>query len=278
MIAPLLLWVTLSVEVARAADCAAPVTTIDLQRALEDAEAAYVALDDIALSVAGQTVQNGIPCLNEPMSRTLAASIHRFVGLQSFLDRELDDAALAYAAARSIEPAYVLPLTLVPEGHPLRDVYASVDLGRDARVSVPEAKGRLTFDGRESDERPSTWPTIVQVFDEQGRVLSTTYLLPDAPMPEYTPAEGRLSPDTFELKFQTPPNRTLLMSAGGAAVAAGGLYALAAVSANRYHNVDPPDANLDALRATTNGLTVATWGVGVAAATLGVGAFFVGQW
>ena len=66
MIAPLLLWVTLSVEVARAADCAAPVTTIDLQRALEDAEAAYVALDDVALSVAGQTVQNGIPCLRGP--------------------------------------------------------------------------------------------------------------------------------------------------------------------------------------------------------------------
>lgn len=277
MSAPGLLFLLLS-GLARAQECAVKTTTTEIERSLEAAEAAYIALNPDALDEAVAQARAQLVCLGEELPRTIASRTHRVIGLGSY---GVDDEAArrSFAAARGIEPGYRFPAAIAVEGNPLHDVYMSVDLATGTYETVPAPAGRVTFDGRDTAERPMSWPTIVQVFDVTGVLVETAYLSPADPMPSYPlrPVDPDPDPAGPRLSLKLPPNRPLLLGAGGAVLAGGALYTAAVLSERAYAdpNVDP--ANIDALRARTNGLVVGTWVGGGAAVALAAGAFLVGE-
>lgn len=267
----------LSLTAAQAApdSCPAGTTTTDLTTAISDAEATFADLDIEAFKEATDRLRELLPCLEDPLTRHLSAEVHRFLGLRAFGDRD-PDAALYFAAARSIEPDHVFPVSLIPEGNPVRTSYRAYDLAQGRTVTVPEpAGGSLQFDARTTQLRPAAWPTIFQRLDEQGAVVHTAYLMPSDPLPDYPVKQLRvvaIDDPSLPVRPPAPPARTpLLVGTLTAAAATGVLYGLAGVSKATFLDSSTPDAELDGLRKRTNALVLTSAVTGAAAVGLGVG-------
>lgn len=262
--------------------CQEAVDSAAIGKLIEDIEYAYLQLDEEGLRVAGDGMITALACLNEPLGWTDAAGVHRALGIHHFVFGDVEGAELSFAAARSIEPNYRFSSNLVPEGNPLRQTYMAMPLERRRVEAAPPAEGRLTFDGREGLERTTSWPTILQVFDVDGSVRATRYLTPGEPLPDYPlrPVANIDGDDLNKGRFtlRWPPRPGLAIGAGAAAVIAGGAWAWAAHTEDVYLDPTTPYADLDALRARANGLTVVSWGLGAGAVGMGAGAILVARW
>ena len=172
----------LATSAALAQDC----TTAVVQLALDDAESAFEARDKEAFLAAMDRVDANLGCVRDPATPALAAELHRMVGLRGFLERDEDAAALAFVAARSIEPDYTFPLTVVPEHHPVQELYLELDPARGTTlVLAPPAEGSIRLDGRRAESRSTSWPQLMQVVSGTGGVVSTDYVWPSEPTPFY---------------------------------------------------------------------------------------------
>ena len=165
------------------AECEAPTDRGALTVAMDDAEQAFADLTGrMDFTGAFAEVERALTCLGEPVTPESAARFHRLRGLAVYPD-DPDRAAVSFAAARQLTPAYTFPEALVPQGAPQREAYGAVDLGagRYLPLTSPEV-GRVWFDGRTVLERPGDWPTIYQ-REAGGRVLRTAVVLPGEPTP-----------------------------------------------------------------------------------------------
>lgn len=256
------------------ADCRTPATPADLDAALDAAETAFgeLRIPDF-LEVTERLQADLLPCQDAALTPERAARVHRVVGLAAFGARDVY-AVQAFAAARSLDPAYTFPSSLVPEVSPIRDDFhaMSLDAARTQTLPAP-VEGTLVFDGTPSTERPLSWGTIVQHVGEAGSPLQTAYLRPDDPMFEYRAIAAEL-PDTgarsSRLFGDAPP--ALVGGALGAALLGAGLYTGAGLSHAQWSNADTSDPDaLGGMRTRTNALTVGAGVAGVAAVGLGVG-------
>lgn len=179
-----------SSAVAQAA-CSTPTHIRDLNTAMDEAEQAYMDLDLDGFMAASKTLEEAIPCLSDALTPATAARVHATFGLRGFLDNDRRESTQAFAAARFADASYRLSSSLVPRDAPEWDFYDSVDLSMGGMEKVPAANGGfLSFDGKEGLERPSNWPTLVQVFTDAADVLETAYLRPGDAMPAYRRAGG----------------------------------------------------------------------------------------
>ena len=175
----------LTSSTALAADCQ-PTSALVLQRLLDGALDAYEARDKDGYLERMDAAEAALPCLTEPVTAGLAASVHRGMGLQAFLVRDQQAAELSFAAARSLQPAYSFPSTLVPAHHPVLEMYLALDPASGSQVVlVPPSRGQLLLDGHHGGERSSAFPQIVQYLSGQGEVVWTAYVQPDQAPPDY---------------------------------------------------------------------------------------------
>lgn len=265
--------VVLAPATARAAEpCAA--TSRDLLAAEESALSAYAALDLAGFVAATDRLEHTLDCLIEPVTRDLVAEAHRMIGLDAFIAGDRDRARLAFAAARALEPGWRFPESLFPPGHPVRAIYEEVPLDRASWAPLPPTSAVVRLDGRAADARPSSWPTLIQVFDVNGAVLESAYLWPGDPLPALPPA----LPPTPALASQMAPPAPLpaeperrgprwgwlgvaAASAGGAAAS----YGVALATADRYRDEDTNPAERELLRERANMLTLASGAAGLVA-------------
>ena len=249
--------------------CETSSSTVDLIRALGTAEAYFSSLNAEGFSRSVEQSEQTIVCLGEELPLTLAAEFHRYQAIRFFVKQESTECMLSFAAARAIEPEYRFPAFLVPPDNPILDNYTAVDpsIGKTEEMNRPK-HGYFQFDGSKGENRPTDFPTVVQLFDKKGLVQKTVYLRPGEPFFEYEKAKPRLA---------NPP---LLAGAGAAWVTAGVLYALAKRHRNVYDCVGE-DCNiliqddLDLKRRTVNRLSVASGTFGVVGLGLGASAFIV---
>lgn len=160
-----------------------PTRSADLVYALEQAEAAWMHSDLPSLQAATDRVRSQLPCLDEPLVRTLAAQAHRDLGLRAFVERDLESAELSFAAARAILPDWRFPDAMVSAGNPLRDHYRARPAEGPVQTVPPPASGSLSFDGRVGLDRPTGRSTIVQLSDDSGAVLLTALVQPGEALP-----------------------------------------------------------------------------------------------
>ena len=172
------------------------------------AEHAYGSLDLDGFITASDALRTDLPCLGEVLTRDVAARAHRIEGLRGFVDGDRRAATQSFAAARVLDPDYRFPDTLIPSGYPEWEQYEAMDvtLGGTAKVD-PVIDGYLVFDGKIGTTRPTDWPTILQVTNEDGEVTVSAYVRPGQPMPNYFPeaeakaqAQGKVNtnPDAFQ--------------------------------------------------------------------------------
>ena len=264
---------------ARAAEvCTA--TSAEVVTTEEQAENAYTALDEAGFRAASERLLGLLGCLTEPMPREQLAPVHRAVGLYYAASGDLDRARQAFAAARSIEPGWKFPESLLPAGHPVRTLYGSLPLEGGTFEPLPVDAVRVRLDGRVATARPTAWPTLIQIYAEDGAVLQSAYLWPGDPLPELPRAS--VQPAAAPLPAAPPgragPSWGLL---GAAGVAGAGAVVLSSVWIQTAQAAGSDATNpvaRDTLAGRANALGVGTLALGGLAVGAGVGAFFVVSW
>lgn len=260
------------------AACPEPTDTADLDASLARARSTFQDLDIAAFKRATNELSEVVACLEDPLTAHLAAELHRYRGIRAFAERDTE-ARRTFAAARAIEPDYAFPPDLIPPGNPVLDAYTDFDLDQAAYHTVPEpSEGYMTFDGRPSMERPTSWPTVAQYFDGDGAVVFTRYLERSDAVPAYPVKQisiVRVEPDPGpqldpDARAPSPLRTPLLVATGAAALTGVALYTAAGLSEAKFKDPDTPDAKLDGLSGRANALAVSAGVAGGAALGLGV--------
>jgi len=258
------LWagLTLVPQPAAAQDCPKATTTAQLQAALDTAEKAFGDVDVEAFEQAMEEVHATLPCLDEVVSASLVAQLHRMEGLAAFVEQSNERAEVAFAAARTIEPRYTFPSSVVPTGNPVLKTYQKREASCPAEPIPRPAEGEVRVDARPTDLRPTEFPAILQVVDG-GKAQVTSYLWPDDALP-YEPArEPRGASRGVKLG----------LLAGGGVVAAAGLGSLVAGATTRPTADDDLDT---AFAKSSRNDTLAGVGAALlAAGGAGIGVSFV---
>ncbi len=170
-------------HVSAAADCDEALSTRSLQSSLDAAEAAFGRADLDGFSTAVDSIREALPCLDERAPAPMAAQLHRVEGLSAFVDQANERAAQAFAAARSIEPTYTFPSSVVPPGNPVHERYLELEPSVAAEpLPLPTHGGEVLIDGRSRTTRPTELPTLLQVLAE-GSPTTSAYLWPADPLP-----------------------------------------------------------------------------------------------
>lgn len=252
-------------------ECPEPVGVEALTARMDTAEAAFSGLDLDTFTEELDVAAIELGCLQGTLSTPQVARYHRLQGLRQFVARNEDRAVQAFAAGRNSLPDFELSPALVPEGHVIRDLYERMPLANGSTRTVGEPRrGTLLFDGIESTERPTAWPTLVQLLDRDGETEATVYAYPGDALPGYA-AKPLAAPPVAALPFLRT-KRQLYMAGGGLLLgaAAGVTYGLAAVSAETFEQ-DHPEWDNDRLvahRKKTNMLVGLSIGLGAGAVGL----------
>jgi hypothetical protein len=243
--------------------CPQPFPLRSLDDRLREAEVAWSALDLQHFNEVMDTIALDLPCVDAVVTPTSASRYHLLQGLRQYAAGDERRAVLAFAAARWADPRATVPTTLVPQGHVIHELFASLPIdGADTdRLPTPR-RVQLFLDGTEHSSRPSEWPTLFQI---SGEHVETIYLLPD----DATPIYPSVRPPIAALPFiHSTPQLVFLSTWIGAAIGSGVLYAVATRSAASFEQDHPSwnRSDLEAQRGRTNTL------VAVSAITGGVGA------
>lgn len=268
--------------------CDAPSESHEVSAAIDEALEQYRQLEIDKFRSQVDKARSKVECLETFLSRHLAAEYHRAQGIRLFVDRNSPDAQKHFAAARNLEPSYSFPTDLVPEGNPLLDDYKALEPMPGSFEELPRPSlGTLKLDGSTTRKRGTGRPVIFQLADGTGKVVLSKVLGPEAGPPDYeSDAEGSdaKAPDDKGKKpprtkgAKKGPSVPLLVVAGVAAVAAGGLYGGAFASKSSWKNVPANSGDVDKVnsaRGLTNGLVVGSWVAGGVAVGMGTTAFVV---
>jgi len=262
-------WTTLILQGALAADCATPANASTVSAALDDAEAAYTALDLDAFDAAMSRLHEQVACTDEVVAESVAASVHRMNGLDAFVGGVPSRSTSAFAAARRLEPAFRFSSSMVPEGNPVYLDYEALDPAAGGTLQIPEPRnGSVRLDGRIALDRSLAMPVVFQRLDRTGAVSETRYLWPEDPVPAYDAIDRSRS-------GRRAAKVGLFAGAGVAALSAGVLYGLAGQSASRFNDADASFGDLDRLRSQTNTFVIASGGLTAVALGAGVGGVLV---
>lgn len=304
------LTLSLSLSLRTAQACENASTTADLRLAIEELEAAYIALDIEGVRGRLDALEVLMPCLQEAIPRTDATRYHRAQGLGAFINRDSESASQAFLAARSIEPDAPLPSSLIPEGHPVQRLYAERSLDDLQAGPLPEpVDSYLVLDGRQADQRPLSHPVIFQRIETSGNVAQSAYLWPDDPLPSFAVAppapEGVAVEAALADALAEPteavqesagsstepavaaPERTkrgseprgqvaVLVGTGAAAAATGALFIINRVQYGQYYSDTTTYDELNSMRNDANRSAAAT--ISTAALTAAGGLALVLVW
>ncbi len=250
----------LALVVAAHAECTIPRTAAELEASVAEVEAAWGESATAFGEALGGT-RALLGCVNVPLSPSTAARLLRLRGLEAFLARDTQTAALAFTGARAADPAITLPESMAPTGNPLRAVW-DTPMGPAADFVLREPRrGRLYVDGLQAKVAPGERPFVFQWIDgvRVEGALATAADLPDYP------------------KKLHPAAAPLMVASGASAAAAAVLYGLAWGARADWEAADDVEA-FDASLDRTNTLSLAAVGAGVGAVGLLGTSLVVARW
>lgn len=247
------------------AECEQRVPTGALTRSVTALEQAWVDFEEDEVIARRDDLMAEIECVDVPLSPTLAARVHRALGLGHVAAGDPEAGARAFLAAREADPTLGMTSTLAPEGSPVERLYLRPGAGIPPTPLDRPRRGRLLLDGRASDERSSEHPTVLQHLSSRGDLQDTWLLEPGQPLPE----EPWLDPRRGA-RLGTRVAGLALVAAGiGALGIAGGAAQAHAGPAARSRS------DLETLKGRSRTFTV-LGGALVGVGTLGVGVSFTG--
>jgi len=263
------LLLVLGAGTAHADDCVQMVPLATLTGSLDAADAAWRAADESTFLLKMEEAHLQLPCLNEPVTPTLAARYHRNAGLWLYVSGDKEATARAFSSAKRVEADHALPADMLPAKHPIRALFDDAPPSTAAAPVDRPATGQLTFDGTPGD-RPTDAPTVAQLDNPEGGMVFSTYLQPGDTLPAYpvwVKPKGPLA--QHKLGFG-------LAAGSGALLVGGGVFALVARSTQKEFTSAPPQSSseLDAMYNRNRTASTTSAVLLGAAGAMGVGAVF----
>jgi len=233
-----------------------------LQSAVQSAgelELAYVNLDEAGFDATSARVREAIPCIRAELSSPDAFSLHRALGLVAFVEGDDSGSRKSWAAVRSLRPGWQPADSLMPSGHPLRELWDAAIPGGELVPLERAPAGGWVVDGVRTAEVPAHHAFVLQGFDADGQVIHTGYHRSLAEVPVFEP------PDLSRRR-----RVRVVGSAGAGALLLGAAAAslVAADARNRAMDAHTPYEELPGLR-TLNHVGIAT-GIGAGVAAVGL--------
>ncbi len=198
-----------------------------------EVEQAYIAGDLGDLLAALYEVQDAVDCLEEPVSRETAASVHRAVALAASWQEDWDLADRAWQAAIAAEPGWEPQGELAPPGGRLA---ASIERARSAPAPRPAmlrapSSLALRLDGAPAWQRQEGLPVMLQLIDSDGRPVENHYLTPGATLPPTVHARSSADKSgSSERRASSPSRKTPILLTVGAGTLAGTALGLGVAS------------------------------------------------
>lgn len=261
--------------------------------ALEAAFAAYADADLDAFVANRDAARRTLTCMDELLPGETAAQLHQLEALDAYLPpRTLDRSVQSFHAARMAWSAFAPSEALAPQGNLLREQWTLAQERVDDLVPLyPPRDHRLYLDGRSGTVRAVNRPVIAQLVDGDGQIVETLYLPPTALSPTWS------LPETEPQEVVVPTGGTtssaqvalpLAVSAAGAAIISGGLWALALSSrADLYDDFGRPSdgaiaerhqEGVESTQRTINTVGYAAQATAIVAGGLGAGALITWRW
>ncbi len=273
----------LSATTALADDCVVTYRIADIETALSDAEAAYVARNKDSVHTNVALAVDRLRCVTDEVNTVTAARIHRAVGLDGFLSRDDVREKTAFEAALLLDPGYTFPITMAPEGSAIRadyDAAKAFQAPPGTALNIP-ANLKVHIDGAPAVDRPAGRPAVIQAFDPAGVALTGWYK-PDDPLtlPAARAAPialGNVAPvETARVSRPHGLNRPLAYTAAGALVAGGALYGAAWVTNGAYTSA--ADGDKGTIVTENHVFTISGFSLAGAGAITGALAVATGSW
>jgi hypothetical protein len=207
--------------VAVAGDCPSSNTPQQIGERLKTAQHAFGELDIDSFSFAMEEVSLMLPCLGAVPEPGLAAQVHRMVGVKLYADGRVGPARSSLLAGKALQPDYVFPDDLFPEGYALLDEWQELSATQTAVKRAPVPRGATVyFDGAQTRDRPIDRATLFQRMDAEGVMRNSVYLQPTDVLPSYA-------------AIPRQRNR-ILMATAAAGVGAAVSYGLAMTARNAF--------------------------------------------
>ncbi len=268
-----------------AQDCEERTTSGQVTLAIDGAESRFAARDKAGVLAFTEEATSAIPCLRDELGKALSARFHRVQGLRAFLDKDMEQATLWFAAARQVQPDAVLSESLVPAGHPLQSLYTTAAAPVDVESMPTPSDGRLRFDGSDISDRPLKRPTVFQYVNGAGVVQRSAVVQVGVPVPmdgiEMTSTPAARGRQSAPVARGNRVTGIVLMSTSGAALLTSGVAFIKAHSLKKQYQDLGAGARSAELKQlyNANRTWVAISGItGAVGVGLGVTAVFVGRW
>ena len=124
-------------EQAALAQCPDRIPMADVAASLGRVDAAWTALDSLALSGAVAELRARTECIDEALKPSQVASIMRAFAMADFVDKNKEGALLYFAAVRAANPGYVLPESLAGPNHPIRTAFNNASAVPTETTTLP---------------------------------------------------------------------------------------------------------------------------------------------
>ena len=261
---------------------------------LEDLAAVETAVrgEDRSMAVhEAMDIQAGLACLDEPLPYAFAARVYRGVGAGLVAGGEPGEGW--FRTAIQLDPGFEYGVEDMGADSPIRGAFEGQRaLAETAPVSLTDRQfvpgpsyyldGSLVGAPRATLDRPHVFQVRdgdeVTTWVIEGNAFPESALIGTEPIAMAEPADKKKRTGRYATKGgenvtddgtyipPRPKEKTPLIIAGSATIAAaGGLYAWSSASRNAFENADTVD-QMEKLKATTNGLVIASF------AMLGTGA------
>ena len=257
-----LLWWMLPIRAVSAA-CDQIGTLLQVQEAVASAEQAFEEMEQTELLVSRDRALSILRCLEEEVRPSDAVSIFWLMALAQFTtDRE--QAASTLQAIWMLDSDHEIGKEFAPsENHPLAKLYQKAKFLPEGEYEsvYPPKDGWALVNGVRGADRPLATPAIVQVFDSEGGIVETRYVLPEEVLPTWGP-----SPLDIPLVVRNNPKPWAVASVASTVVA-GGFYTAALLTKRRGLSLDNPvpDSEVPAMQSRTNAFAGIATGAGIVA-------------
>ena len=241
---------------------------------------AYTAIDEQRLEEAHTGLVATIPCIREEIDPFQAFELHRAIALGAFVDDRESDSRESWAAVRAIQPDWVPPVDLMPEGHPLLSLWRATDVDLSKPIPLQEMpKGGWRVDGVRQNAIPAARAFILQGFDGAGAVVHTGYYYDPAAIPDLEGVEmipTRRGPVLdADVSRRARARKWGSLGAGTLAVGALATWGIAASAKSEIVTIDEngdttQNDRVLLLSRRANGFSVATAALGATAATTAI--------
>jgi hypothetical protein len=146
-------------------------TTADLVAALDEVKLAYTDVEPDAFTPPREKARAVVPCLSDAIGHHVAAELHRTEGLRGVRrPGSRERLSLAFAAARSLEPSFVVSERRWSPKATRWRVPTTRQNGRSSgfELAPPKTWAPRVRRTRGLRPRPADQPTVVQLFGDDG--------------------------------------------------------------------------------------------------------------